>query len=195
MSDIPFANYFSDLFSVECATEQKGPKNLTYTPWAEAWRKLKERHPDANYFYHRNNDGTLGFYDHTGGYALVDVTVDGLTHTAVLHVMDNRNNPIPADDITAKDMINTYQRCFTKAIGMHGVGLWAWLGGAASSSEVETVSSPITQEERSKIIQSIPADAEKKDVQAVWAKHGLSGDEPPEDVDVDAVIADLKSLA
>ena len=45
-----------------------------------------------------------------------------------LPVMDHTNNTVPPNKLTATQINKTIQRCLTKAIAMHGLGLFAFKG-------------------------------------------------------------------
>jgi hypothetical protein len=126
MSDA--ANYFRALLAVECATEKKG--KLTYVSWIEAWTRLKSAHPGATYAVLRNADG--GFL-HGEGFVEVEVTVpDALgpdapvTHGMWLPVMNERNQQIK--EPTTTDVNKAVMRCLAKAVAMHGLGSYVYLG-------------------------------------------------------------------
>ena len=54
------------------------------------------------------------------------VTVDGVSHRMHLPVLDHRNKPIQNPNVF---QLNTsMQRCFAKAISMHGLGLYVYRG-------------------------------------------------------------------
>ena len=108
--------------------EKKG--QLSYLSWAWAWGELKNRYPCATYEKH--------YFDHQGmsvpyavdlnGYAfvMVSVTVEGLTHTETLPVLNHQNKAVNAPD---SFQINTsLQRCLAKAIAMHGLGHYIYAG-------------------------------------------------------------------
>ena len=42
--------------------------------------------------------------------------------------MDSRNTSIPLENVTSMDVNKTIQRCITKAIGRHGLGLYIYQG-------------------------------------------------------------------
>lgn len=74
-------------------------------------------------------DGTITPCMYVGGQtAMVKtaVTIKGKTRTCLLPVMDHRNKAIQQPDAFA---INTaIMRCMTKAISMHGLGLYIYAG-------------------------------------------------------------------
>ncbi len=81
---------WATLSSIDCSdkVEQKG--KLTYLSWAWAWQTLMENYPDSTYEYSEpcsiGND-TVEVH--------VSVTVQGVTHSMWLPVMDNRNKLSP----------------------------------------------------------------------------------------------------
>lgn len=112
---------FDELSKVDCTEyiEKKG--NLSYISWASAWQVLCEHCPDATYEHH----DPVTF---PSGEVMVSctVTVDGISHRMHLPVMDHRNKPVQNPNVF---QLNTsMQRCFAKAIGMHGLGLYVYRG-------------------------------------------------------------------
>ena len=132
---------FREMQSTKLETAKKGPHQLTYASWAEAWSHLKELHPNSNYTIHEQN-GMPYFCDNTGAFVKVSVEVLGLTHTVFLPVMDYNNNPMKKEPYSIKNKASTQevkaidtfainkniQRAFTKAIAMHGIGLYVFKG-------------------------------------------------------------------
>lgn len=121
-------NYFNDLLAVRCETEKKG--KLTYVSWIEAWVRLKGIHPGATYAVRRNEHG--GFL-HGEGFVEVEVTVPGalegggdVTHGMWLPVMNERNAQIKEPSST--DINKAVMRCLAKAVAMHGLGSYVYLG-------------------------------------------------------------------
>lgn len=129
--------YFKKLNKKQLPTKKikTGFRELTYVSWADAWEKLKEEHPDANYTIYENKNGLPYFYDHTGAFVKVAVTVQGIKHTVFLPVMDHANRSIPTNKITSFDVNKTIQRALTKAIAMHGLGLFAYRGEDTADQE------------------------------------------------------------
>ena len=105
-------------------TEKKG--QLTYLSWAWAWAEVLKIDPLANWSP-RMFDGKPCMYL-TDGSAMVavDVKIKGDNKGCVLPVMDHKNKAINNPDAFA---VNTaIMRCLTKAIGMHGLGLYIYAG-------------------------------------------------------------------
>lgn len=108
-------------------TEKKN--NLTYLSWAWAWAEVLKHDPDAIWVCH-----TYGQPGHEepcmriGKTAMVhvSVTIKNLRRECMLPVMDHRNKAIQDPDAFA---VNTaIMRCMTKAISMHGLGLYIYAG-------------------------------------------------------------------
>lgn len=108
-------------------TEKKN--NLTYLSWAWAWAEVLKHDPDAIWVCH-----TYGQPGHEepcmriGKTAMVhvSVTIKNLRRECMLPVMDHRNKAIQEPDAFA---VNTaIMRCMTKAISMHGLGLYIYAG-------------------------------------------------------------------
>jgi hypothetical protein len=110
-------------------TEKKGA--LTYLSWAWAWAEALKVDPQATWeaIEYPQPDGTLAPCMYLGnGTAMVKVavTVKGLKRVCMLPVMDHKNKAIPNPDAFA---VNTAtMRCMTKALSMHGLGLYIYAG-------------------------------------------------------------------
>lgn len=124
-------------------TEKKS--NLTYLSWAWAWAEALKADPAATFkveTFKRDQYTDEPFMTLPGGTALVWVTVTifGKPMTCQLPVMDHRNKAIPNPDAFA---VNTaIMRCMTKALSLHGLGLYIYAGedlpeGAPSPTDAE----------------------------------------------------------
>ncbi len=102
-------------------TEKKG--NLTYLSWAWAWAEALKADPDATYKIEMFGDKC--FMDINGtAMVFVTVTMFGKPMTCQLPVMDYKNKAIPNPDAFA---VNTaIMRCMTKALSLHGLGLYIY---------------------------------------------------------------------
>jgi len=104
-------------------TEKKG--NLTYLSWAWAWDLALKADEHATYKVEMFGDKC---YMDINGTAMVFVTVTifGKPMTCQLPVMDYKNKAILNPDAFA---INTaIMRCMTKALSLHGLGLYIYSG-------------------------------------------------------------------
>ena len=104
-------------------TEKKN--NLTYLSWAWAWAEALKADPQAT-FKVELFDGKCYMDVNGTGMVWVTVTIFGKPMTCMLPVMDYRNKPIPNPDAFA---VNTaIMRCMTKALSLHGLGLYIYAG-------------------------------------------------------------------
>ena len=104
-------------------TEKKN--NLTYLSWAWAWAEALKADPAAT-FKVELFDGKCYMDVNGTGMVWVTVTIFGKPMTCMLPVMDYRNKPIPNPDAFA---VNTaIMRCMTKALSLHGLGLYIYAG-------------------------------------------------------------------
>src|SRR4051812_8129137 len=143
MSEVE-ANVFIELAAVNVNkhTEKKGKpgSQLTYLSWAWAWDQLKRKDPKANYDHHLfEKDGVPSPVMKIGETAMVWCSVEafGIKHTMHLPVMDYRNDPIVNPD--AFQVNSAMQRCFAKAISMHGIGLYISAGEALPLSVADVL--------------------------------------------------------
>ena len=108
-------------------TEKKA--NLTYLSWAWAWAEALK--VDANAHFQVQMWGKPGeekCYMDINGTAMVWVTVTLFNKpmTCQLPVMDHRNKAIPNPD--AFQVNTAIMRCMTKALSLHGLGLYIYAG-------------------------------------------------------------------
>lgn len=106
--------------------EKKG--RLNYLSWAWAWGELKKRFPDASSRVYEREDGRIYWDDGKTCWVKCSVTVQGQEIIEYLPIMDSRNTSIPLENVTSMDVNKTIQRCITKAIGRHGLGLYIYQG-------------------------------------------------------------------
>ena len=120
-------------------TEKKA--NLTYLSWAWAWAEALKADPDANFKIEMFGDKC---YMDINGTAMVFVTVTlfGKPIMCQLPVMDSYNKSITVEGVTTVNKygkeittkldsfnVNTaIMRCMTKALSLHGLGLYIYAG-------------------------------------------------------------------
>jgi hypothetical protein len=112
--------------NVNKMTEKKG--NLTYLSWAFAWQEVKKLCPDMNRTVYENAVGNNYHTDGRTAWVKVGVTINSIEHIDYLPIMDARNNAIPVEKVTSFDVNKAIQRSTTKAIGLHGLGLYIYAG-------------------------------------------------------------------
>jgi len=104
-------------------TERK--QNLTYLSWAWAWAEALKADPKATYKVEMFGDKC--FMDINGtAMVWVTVTIFDKAMTCQLPVMDHRNKAIPKPD--AFQVNTAIMRCMTKALSLHGLGLYIYAG-------------------------------------------------------------------
>ena len=136
---------WATLSAIDCSAkvEQKG--KLTYLSWAWAWQTLMEHYPDSTYEYDIGNclqNDTVEVN--------VSVTVQGVTHSMWLPVMDNRNKSIV--NPTTRDISDARMRCLVKAIAMHGLGIYIYAGEDIPQITAEEISKSNEQSKSKKVI-------------------------------------------
>lgn len=113
-------------------TEKKN--NLTYLSWAWAWAEALKADPAATYkvetfeeFGENGRKRTVPYMSINGSaMVMVTVTLFGKPMTCQLPVMDYKNKAIQDPDAFA---VNTaIMRCMTKALSLHGLGLYIYAG-------------------------------------------------------------------
>ena len=108
-------------------TERKG--QLTYLSWAWAWAEVLKIDPAATWIAHQYGpQGSEQPCMWIGETAIVhcSVTINGLRRECLLPVMDHKNNAVKLPD--ARKISDAIMRCMTKAIAMHGLGLYIYAG-------------------------------------------------------------------
>jgi hypothetical protein len=101
---------------------------LKYLKWSVAIHLLFSQYPESTYYYGEPMtlpDGTM--------MVKTGVTVEGLTHEMQLPVLDHRNKPIASPN--SFDFNTAQQRCLTKNIAMHGVGINLFHGDKVNITE------------------------------------------------------------
>lgn len=133
-------------------TEKKN--NLTYLSWAWAWAEALKA--DANATYKVEMFGEKCFMDINGtAMVFVTVTMFAKPMTCQLPVMDYRNKAIPTPDAFA---INTaIMRCMTKALALHGLGLYLYSGEDVPEGEavIKPTDGAIVSKDRKNIIADV----------------------------------------
>ena len=112
---------FIKLASIDVKDKIEKKNGLSYLSWAWAWDQLLRQDPHAEFEYPeptRFPDETVMVY--------CIVTAFGKQRKAHLPVMDYKNQPIKNPNAFA--MNTAMQRCFVKAIALHGLGLYIYAG-------------------------------------------------------------------
>lgn len=120
----------SELLKINVNDHVEKKNGLSYLSWAWAWSEVLKLDPTAQWMAHEYPEGAglVPCMYLRDGSAMVKVTViiKGVSQTCTLPVMDHRNKAIKEPDAFA---INTaIVRCLTKAIALHGLGLYIYAG-------------------------------------------------------------------
>ena len=150
---------------------------LSYLSWAWAWAEALKA--DANATFVVNMFDGKCFMDINGtAMVFVTVTMFNKPMTCQLPVMDYRNKAIPKPDAFA---VNTaIMRCMTKALALHGLGMYLYSGEDLPEEGKSVVITPtqgatdnIPQEEL-QYLQEMAVDliamCEQGDPKAAWVK-------------------------
>jgi len=113
--------------NVSSFSEKKG--QFTYLSWAWAVTELKKIAPEAYWIIHEwGTDGNEQPYQQTEAGCFVKVTViaEGIEMTQVHPVLDHKNNTVKQPN--SFEVNTSIMRCLTKAISLHGLGLYIYAG-------------------------------------------------------------------
>ena len=150
---------------------------LSYLSWAWAWAEALKADPKASYKIEMFGDKC--FMDINGtAMVFVTVTMFDKPMTCQLPVMDYRNKAIPNPDAFA---VNTaIMRCMTKALALHGLGLYLYSGEDVPEEGRSVVITPtqgamdnIPQEELQylqELAMELIAMCEQGDPKAAWER-------------------------
>jgi len=140
---------FETLNTINLSSEVKAIQGNNYLPWNKAWAEVCKVYPTATYEFHEY-DGIPFRETSLGLFVKVSVTINEITHSMVRPVYDHRNlgmktepyekqygkKKIRVEAATANDINDSLMRCFTKAIAMHGLGLYIFQDKAYADAEL-----------------------------------------------------------
>lgn len=119
-----------DLLKKDVNSHTEKKNGLTYLSWAWAWAEALKADPTATFNVHtfaRDQYTQLPYMDINGtGMVWVTVTIFNKPMTCFLPVMNHRNQPIQNPD--AFQVNTAIMRCMTKALALHGLGLYIYAG-------------------------------------------------------------------
>jgi hypothetical protein len=123
-----------DLLKLNVNDHTEKKNGLTYLSWAWAWAEALKADPAAS-FNVQTFDGKAYMDVNGTGLVWVTVTMFGKPMTCMLPVMNHRNQPIPDPD--AFQVNTAIMRCMTKALALHGLGLYIYSGDDLPMQETE----------------------------------------------------------
>ena len=95
------------------------------------------------------------------GLVWVTVTMFGKPMTCMLPVMNHRNQPIPAPN--AFEVNTAIMRCMTKALALHGLGLYIYSGDDLPMQEAEVITKADTAQVEAMVTKAIEKAVETGD--------------------------------
>jgi len=129
----------TDLLKVNVNEHTEKKNNLTYLSWAWAWAEALKADSTAT-FDVQSFEGKPYMDVNGTGMVWVTVTMFGQPRTCMLPVMDYKNKPILNPDAFA---VNTaIMRCMTKALALHGLGLYIYAGEDLPEDDGKTAPTP-----------------------------------------------------
>lgn len=139
-----------DLLKINVNEHTEKKNGLTYLSWAWGWAEALKADPTATFTVHtfaRDQYTQMPYMDVNGtGMVWVTVTMLGQARTCMLPVMNHRNQPIPNPD--AFQVNTAIMRCMTKALALHGLGLYIYSGDdLPQSDDTPTTMGELTKQE------------------------------------------------
>jgi hypothetical protein len=136
-----------DLLKLNVNEHTEKKNGLTYLSWAWAWAEALKADPAANFTVHtfnRDQFTPMPYMDVNGtGMVWVTVTMFDKPMTCFLPVMNHRNQPIQNPD--AFQVNTAIMRCMTKALALHGLGLYIYSGDDLPEEDAKAVSTPAVE--------------------------------------------------
>ena len=171
-------NYFQQLHEINVSDQVEKKGQYSYLSWPFAVAQLRLADPAATWEVRRFN-GLPYLQTETGFFVEVAVTVQAVTLSQIHPVLDAKNRPLLAP--TAFDINTSIQRCLVKAIALHGLGLYIYMGEdlPEGSTRTDTLSEP-QQEQIRKLVQEVGGNMDRL---LAYFKVKSLGDIPSTDYD------------
>ncbi len=170
MDNIETQSVFDKLFAIDCSKYTAHKGKFSYLSWSYAVAELSKVYPDATWEIKRfplmaNTEIMVPYLETPLGYFVeAVVTINGLSRSQLHPVLDNQNKPIAKPNTF---QLNTStQRAITKAIGLHGLGLYVYNGEDVPEQK------PIIGE-----ITGVELDPYKIDRAVTWFHKAISADQ------------------
>jgi hypothetical protein len=152
----------SDLLWLNVNEHVEKKNGLSYLSWAWAWAEALKADPTATFHVESYDiDGKTQCYMDVNGTAMVwvRVTMFGKPMTCMLPVMNSKNEPISIEGRTFKDKYgkdktekvdafnvnSAIMRCMTKALALHGLGLYIYAGEDLPEEEEKKVDKKVEE--------------------------------------------------
>ena len=108
----------------DCSDLEYKKMSLTYIAWADLWAKLMDTFPNSSYIFDEPT-----FFGEVGNQTCevsCSVYVGQFERNCTLPVMTASMPMKSIVNPTSRDINDAKQRCFVKAMAMHGLGLYLW---------------------------------------------------------------------
>jgi len=149
-----------DLLKLNVNDHTEKKNGLTYLSWAWAWAEALKADPAASFNVH-TFDGKAYMDVNGTGLVWVTVTMFEKPMTCMLPVMNHRNQPIPAPN--AFEVNTAIMRCMTKALALHGLGLYIYSGDDLPMQDAEVITKADTAEVEAMVTKAIEKAVETGD--------------------------------
>jgi hypothetical protein len=125
--------------------------------------------PDMTRTVYESATGNNYHTDGKTAWVKVGITIGGQEHIDYLPIMDARNAALPIEKVTSFDVNKAIQRSTTKAIGLHGLGLYIYAGEdmpdeektAKAPSETAIIELVVGDENWAKVMNYLTANKKK----------------------------------
>lgn len=136
-----------DLLKLNVNEHTEKKNGLTYLSWAWAWAEALKADPAATFevkTFARDQYTEVPYMDVNGtGMVWVTVTMFNKPMTCMLPVMNHRNQPIQNPD--AFQVNTAIMRCMTKALALHGLGLYIYSGDDLPEEDAKAAPTPVAE--------------------------------------------------
>lgn len=135
---------FEELYRLDVSGHVEKKGKLSYLSWAWGWAEMKKADPNAKVLVHEFpeyiavGDTVQTIFkpylkDSSGAWVKVSVTMNDITESEFLPIMDMRNQSI--QEPNSMDINKSIKRCFVKALALHGLGLFLYVGDDLPEAE------------------------------------------------------------
>lgn len=146
---------FNELGAIKTEEKTKKKGRYDYIPWADAWGVVLKRYPNTDFEILRDSEGRIYFGDDEIGYWVeTKITIEEISRSMILPILDNSNNTIKALNI---DDVNTsIMRCLVKNLAFMGYGLELYANEEIfSDSEKQVINKIYITEEQVKEVKDL----------------------------------------
>ena len=203
---LSFQEIFKKLNALDITPYLKTKQSMKYLPWSQCYTILSTHFDNWNYDLIKNPEGLLYFNDGKTCWVETSITIEGITRSEHLAVMDHRNTAVSVEDVRMTDVQKSIKRCFVKNAALFGLGLSLWVNEDYSELGRQAKEAEDREETALKILrkQIVEICTEKKnlgippkEMYAIIAKYANGQQNPNKIADVEScekAIEELKTL-